>query len=209
MFATIKFQALDPAKAPPNSTFLLRRSIIHNTLRRPPPSHLRLPVLRVSSISLQSEDAAAAAATTVSSSYPLTSSVASPLSLHLTDWNLTHRHIFILNVIACVVAVSTSWLFFSAIPTLLAFKRAAESLEKLFDVTREELPDTMDAVRLSGMEISDLTMELSDLGQEITQGVKSSTRAVRLAEDRLRRMTTMGPTGADQSKNPEDGTSIS
>lgn len=32
------------------------------------------------------------------------------------------------------------------------------------DVTREELPDTMAAIRLSGMEISDLTMELSDLG---------------------------------------------
>lgn len=32
------------------------------------------------------------------------------------------------------------------------------------DVVREELPDTMAAVRLSGMEISDLTMELSDLG---------------------------------------------
>jgi len=45
-----------------------------------------------------------------------------------------------------------------------AFKKAAESLEKLLDVTREELPDTMAAVRLSGMEISDLTMELSDLG---------------------------------------------
>lgn len=48
--------------------------------------------------------------------------------------------------------------------TLKAFKRAAESLEKLLDVTREELPGTMAAVRLSGMEISDLTMELSDLG---------------------------------------------
>lgn len=47
---------------------------------------------------------------------------------------------------------------------LKAFKRAAQSLEKLMDVMREELPDTMAAVRLSGMEISDLTMELSDLG---------------------------------------------
>lgn len=45
-----------------------------------------------------------------------------------------------------------------------AFKKAAESLEKLMDVMREELPGTMAAVRLSGMEISDLTMELSDLG---------------------------------------------
>lgn len=43
-------------------------------------------------------------------------------------------------------------------------KRAAESLGKLADTAREELPGTMAAVRLSGMEISDLTMELSDLG---------------------------------------------
>ncbi|XP_023730245.2 uncharacterized protein LOC111877977 [Lactuca sativa] len=92
-------------------------------------------------------------------------------------------------------AISATWLFCSAIPTLLAFKRATESLEKLFDVTREELPDTMVVVRLSGMEINDLTMVLSDLGQEITQGVKSSTRAVRLAEERLRRLTNMNPSG--------------
>ncbi|CAB4269897.1 unnamed protein product [Prunus armeniaca] len=32
------------------------------------------------------------------------------------------------------------------------------------DVMREELPNTMVVVRLSGMEISDLTMELRDLG---------------------------------------------
>ena len=108
---------------------------------------------------------------------------------------------------------------------LKAFKRAAESLEKLLDVTREELPGTMAAVRLSGMEISDLTMELSDLGlafsfdhsydvispscsyicrinefpfccsQEITQGVRNSTRAVRMAEERLRGLTNMTPPG--------------
>lgn len=45
-----------------------------------------------------------------------------------------------------------------------AFKKAADSLKKLADTAREELPGTMAAVRLSGMEISDLTMELSDLG---------------------------------------------
>ncbi|XP_041993476.1 uncharacterized protein LOC121744101 [Salvia splendens] len=49
----------------------------------------------------------------------------------------------------------------------VAFKRAAESLEKLMDATREELPDTMAAVRLSGMDISDLTMELSDNGSDL------------------------------------------
>jgi hypothetical protein len=43
-------------------------------------------------------------------------------------------------------------------------RKAAEAFEKLANAAREELPGTMAAVRLSGMEISDLTMELSDLG---------------------------------------------
>ncbi|XP_077249986.1 uncharacterized protein LOC143889602 isoform X2 [Tasmannia lanceolata] len=144
-----------------------------------------------------------------SSSPSLVSSIGSPPSIHLTQWNLSHRHILLLNAISCVAAISASWIFFSAIPTLMAFKRASESLEKLLDVTRKELPDTMAAVRLSGMEISDLTMELSDLGQEITQGVRNSTRAVRMAEDRLRRLTTMTPTGAIQSKDGENETRTS
>ncbi|KAG7550130.1 hypothetical protein ISN45_Aa06g009460 [Arabidopsis thaliana x Arabidopsis arenosa] len=127
----------------------------------------------------------------------LTSSVGQP-TLQLSQWTFTQKHFVLLNVVACVTAISASWLFFAAIPTLLAFKKAAESLEKLLDVTREELPDTMAAVRLSGMEISDLTMELSDLGQGITQGVKSSTRAIRVAEDRLRRLTNMNPVASMQ-----------
>jgi hypothetical protein len=45
-----------------------------------------------------------------------------------------------------------------------ALKNAARAFEKLADSAREELPGTMAAVRLSGMEISDLTMELNDLG---------------------------------------------
>nr|GMD92420.1 uncharacterized protein LOC109172450 isoform X1 [Ipomoea batatas] len=43
------------------------------------------------------------------------------------------------------------------------------------DVTREELPETMAAVRLSGMEISDLTMELSDLGGKAATVYKHHT----------------------------------
>ncbi|XP_027180148.1 uncharacterized protein LOC113778843 isoform X2 [Coffea eugenioides] len=110
------------------------------------------------------------------SSSHLTSTVGSSSSLSPVQWTLSSRHLSILSYTACA-----------------AFKRAAESLEKLMDVTREELPDTMAAVRLSGMEISDLTMELSDIGQEITQGVKSSTRAVRVAGERLRQLTNLSP----------------
>ncbi|XP_025623431.1 uncharacterized protein [Arachis hypogaea] len=124
---------------------------------------------------------------------PLYTSTVVSSSPQLPQLRLSQRHITLLNVVACVTAICATWLFCSAIPTLLAFKRAAESLEKLMDTTREELPGTMAAIRLSGMEISDLTTELSDLGQEITQGVRSSTRAVRSAEQRLRRLATMSP----------------
>ncbi|CAN1324407.1 hypothetical protein LINPERPRIM_LOCUS33084 [Linum perenne] len=88
--------------------------------------------------------------------------------------SLTQHHVTLLTVITCT-----------------AFQRAVESHEKLMDVTREELPNTMAAIRLSGMEISDLTMELSDLGQEITQGVKGSTRVVHVAEEKLRGLVNM------------------
>ncbi|GAU39234.1 hypothetical protein TSUD_396810 [Trifolium subterraneum] len=127
------------------------------------------------------------------------STVGSSSSINLPHWNLTQRHLTLLQILAVVTSICTTWLFCSAIPTLLAFKRAAESLEKLMDTAREELPDTMAAIRLSGMEISDLTNELSDLGQEITQGVKSSTRVVRSAEERLRRLTTMMPSSSSSS----------
>lgn len=162
-------------------------------LRRP--DSLRLPPRRIASLSVQSHSDVSL----LSSEQSYTSAVGAP-SLQFSQRNLTDRHVFCLYVIASAVAVSASWLFFSAIPALLAFKRAAESLEKLMDVTREELPDTMAAVRLSGMEISDLTMELSDLGQEITQGVRNSTKVVRVAEEGLRRLTDINPSAMMQEE---------
>ncbi|KAI9116908.1 hypothetical protein K1719_011907 [Acacia pycnantha] len=162
----------------------------------------RRPALPFTSLTLQSHSDAAAPSTSEPSHSHYTSSVGSSLispSLHPSHWNLTHRHITLLNFVACVTAISATWLFCSAIPTLLAFKRAAESMEKLMDSTREELPDTMAAIRLSGMEINDLTSEISDLGQDITQGVRSSTRAVHLAEEGLRGFTTMASSASLQA----------
>lgn len=162
------------------------------------PYNLCLPNRRLSLLSIRAQSLSDPS---TSSRYTETIGHSSPPFLQFSHCTLTQRHILVLNVVACATAISATWLFCSAIPTLLAFKRAAESLEKLMDVTREELPGTMAAIRLSGMEISDLTMELSDLGQDITQGVRSSTRAVRVAEERLRRLTTMSPTGNDSNQS--------
>ncbi|KAF2573493.1 hypothetical protein F2Q70_00006388 [Brassica cretica] len=48
----------------------------------------------------------------------LTSSVGQP-PLQLSQWTLTQKHFVLLNVVACVTAISASWLFLAAIPTLL------------------------------------------------------------------------------------------
>ncbi|XP_058010247.1 uncharacterized protein LOC110671113 isoform X5 [Hevea brasiliensis] len=194
-FNTKMFGALKLQLSFPNSTSCAFS--LHSVSRRCL-YDLRLPIRRHSSLAVSSHcdsPPPPESEPLISSEY-IASLGSSPFphsTLQLSQWNFTQRHILMLNVIACSVAVSATWLFFSAIPTLLAFKRAAESLEKLMDATREGLPDTMAAIRLSGMEISDLTTELSDLGQEITQGFRSSTRAVRSAEERLRRLTNMAP----------------
>ncbi|GFY94170.1 hypothetical protein Acr_09g0006160 [Actinidia rufa] len=172
MFSAQKLQGSNPAIRSKCGQFFAGKFAAGGS-----PAIIRLSQRRSASISLQYN---VSPEPSISSNF--TSTVgSSPASLQLSQWNLTQRHILVLNVVACV-----------------AFKRAAESLEKLLDVTWEELPDTMAAVRLSGMEISDLTMELSDLGQGITQGVRSSTRAVRLAGERLRGLTNMAPSASMQ-----------
>ncbi|KAG6496054.1 hypothetical protein ZIOFF_043902 [Zingiber officinale] len=164
--------------------------------------------LRLAALSLHPLPVDAASDDFPSHRSSLSAAVGPPVHSPIFQWNLDRRHILLLNFTVCAAAVSAAWIFFSAIPTLLAFRKAAESIEKLLDVTTEELPDTMAAVRLSGMEISDLTTELSDLGQELTQGVKNSTRAVRVAEDRLRRLTTMNPAVTMQGKTPQSDQTV-
>ncbi|GKA80966.1 hypothetical protein Tco_0787658 [Tanacetum coccineum] len=70
----------------------------------------------------------------------------------------------------------------------MAMSRTAIAVAKLADTAREELPSTMAAIRLSGMEISDLTLELSDLSHEISDGVNKSAQAVQAAEAGVRQI---------------------
>lgn len=102
--------------------------------------------------------------------------------------SLSDQAFFLLAFIACTTSVAFTSLVIAAVPTLYAMGRAATSLSKLADTAREELPSTMAAIRLSGMEISDLTLELSDLSQEITDGVNKSAQAVQAAEAGIRQI---------------------
>ncbi|XP_037493906.1 uncharacterized protein LOC105647794 isoform X3 [Jatropha curcas] len=126
-----------------------------------------------------------------------------------TKLSLSDQAFFLLSFIACTTSIAFTSLVVAAIPTLYAMGRAATSLSKLADVAREELPSTMAAIRLSGMEISDLTLELSDLSyqwklrpvllpcviratcHEIADGVNKSAQAVHAAEAGIRQIGTL------------------
>ncbi|XVF06506.1 hypothetical protein REPUB_Repub06bG0054100 [Reevesia pubescens] len=111
-----------------------------------------------------------------------------PTFISTQRMSLSVQAFYLLAFIACTTSVAFTSLVIAAVPTLHAMRRAAVSLSKLADTAREELPSTMAAIRLSGMEISDLTLELSDLSQEIVDGVNKSAQAVQAAEAGIRQI---------------------
>nr|WP_275974498.1 DUF948 domain-containing protein [Argonema galeatum] len=74
-----------------------------------------------------------------------------------------------------LVAISLTAVLVAAIPALQEIARAARSVEKLAETLSRELPPTLSAIRLTGMEISDLTDDVSD-------GVKSAGQTVKQVE---------------------------
>lgn len=77
-----------------------------------------------------------------------------------------------------LVAVSLAAIFAAALPALRELARAARSAEKLFDTLNRELPPTLESIRLTGMEISDLTDDLTD-------GIQSAGQIVRQVDQSI------------------------
>ena len=100
--------------------------------------------------------------------------------------------LFWLGLSILLVAVSLTAVLVVAVPTLQELARAARSAEKLFDTLRRDLPPTLDAIRLTGLEISDLTDDVSD-------GVKSAGQVVKQVDRSLE-------TARKQAKNVEVST---
>jgi uncharacterized protein YoxC len=70
------------------------------------------------------------------------------------------------------VTVSLTIALIVLIPTLREIARAARSAEKLFETLRREFPPTLEAIRLTGLEITDLTDDLSEGVQNAGHVVK-------------------------------------
>ncbi|MGB5959399.1 MAG: DUF948 domain-containing protein [Coleofasciculaceae cyanobacterium] len=86
--------------------------------------------------------------------------------------------LFWLGLSILLVAVSLTAVLIAALPALQELARAARSIEKLADTLRRELPPTLEAIRLTGLEISDLT-------DEVTEGVKSAGQVVKQVDQSI------------------------
>ncbi|MEX0269514.1 hypothetical protein AB3R30_10240 [Leptolyngbyaceae cyanobacterium UHCC 1019] len=80
--------------------------------------------------------------------------------------------LFWLVVSFLFVTASLTIVLIVAIPTLKELGRAARSADKLFETLRREFPPTLEAIRLTGMEITDLTDDLSEGVQSAGQVAK-------------------------------------
>jgi len=86
--------------------------------------------------------------------------------------------LFWLGLSILLVAVSLTAVLVAALPALQELARAARSIEKLADTLRRELPPTLEAIRLTGLEISDLT-------DDVSEGVKSAGQVVKQVDQSL------------------------
>ncbi|KAH7526821.1 hypothetical protein ACOSP7_007844 [Xanthoceras sorbifolium] len=55
-----------------------------------------------------------------------------------------------------------------SVPTMMAFRKLAVSADKLSKVVSEEVPGTLSSLKLSGLEINELTQQLSSLRQKVS-----------------------------------------
>lgn len=86
--------------------------------------------------------------------------------------------LFWLGLSILLVATSLTAVLVAAIPALQELARAARSAEKLFDTLSRELPPTLEAIRMTGLEITDLT-------DDVSEGVKSASQVVKQVDQSL------------------------
>lgn len=79
--------------------------------------------------------------------------------------------LFWLGLSLLLVSFSLFAVLLVTIPTLQEVARAARSAEKLFDTLNREFPPTLEAIRLTGKEVGDLTDELN-------QGINNATGVI-------------------------------
>ena len=86
--------------------------------------------------------------------------------------------LFWLGLSILLVTASLTTVLVAAIPALQELARAARSAEKFFDTLSRELPPTLNAIRNTSIEITDLT-------EDVSEGVKNASQVVKQFDQSL------------------------
>jgi hypothetical protein len=96
--------------------------------------------------------------------------------------------LFWLGLSLFFVAVSLTAVLIVALPALQAIARAARSVEKLADTLSREFPPTLESIRLTGLEITELTEDVSEGVQSASQVVKQVDQGLDSAKLQARKL---------------------
>ncbi|WGV25019.1 DUF948 domain-containing protein [Halotia branconii] len=86
--------------------------------------------------------------------------------------------LFWLGLSLLLVAISLTAVLVAAIPALQELARAARSAEKFFDTLARDLPPTLNAIRTTGLEITELT-------DDVSEGVRSASQVAKQVDQSL------------------------
>ncbi|ASC71731.1 hypothetical protein XM38_026850 [Halomicronema hongdechloris C2206] len=81
----------------------------------------------------------------------------------------------------CLVAISVTTVLVAILPALRELARAARSAEKLFDTLNRELPPTLEALRLTSLELTELTDDVNESMQRAGDIVKQVDQGITVA----------------------------
>ncbi len=89
-----------------------------------------------------------------------------------------------------LVVISLTAVLLVAIPAFRELGRAARSAEKFFDTLGRELPPTLEAIRLTGLEITELTDDVTEGVQSAGQVVQQVNQSLATAQTGAKRLNT-------------------
>lgn len=90
--------------------------------------------------------------------------------------------IFWLGLSILLVAMSLAILLITAIPAFQELAKAGRSVQKLADTLSRELPPTLEAIRLTGLEISELSDELNQGARNAGEAVKQVNEGIKVVK---------------------------
>ncbi|USR89275.1 DUF948 domain-containing protein [Phormidium yuhuli AB48] len=97
--------------------------------------------------------------------------------------------IFWLGLSVGLVAASLVTVLIALLPAVSELQRAARSVEKLADTLSRDLPPTLDALRLTGLELGELSEDVSSSvknASDVVEQVNQSVTGVRQRANWLR-----------------------